>query len=158
MLTGLQRLLSGLELLLGSISLLLLLGLTLGQIVARNFFETGIPFADNVSRVLLLYVTFFGAALATSYDRNIKVDVIAHWLPEHRRRQLYQPLQFICMLICILLGAAAARFWLDEWKYSAPREHWMVILNLIIPLGFGLLAVQFLINLLVGRPRREQSG
>ena len=157
MLPGLQRFLTRLEILLGSISLLALLGLTLGQIVARNFFETGIPFADHVSRILLLYVTFFGAALAISYDRHIKVDVITHWLSLRRRQQLYRPLQFLGMLICMLLGAAAIRFWLDEWEYSLPHEHWMVILNLILPAGFGLLAIQFLVNLLIGRPRREQN-
>lgn len=158
MLPGLQRFLTRLEILLGSVSLLLLLGLTLGQIFARNLFETGIPFADNVSRILLLYITFFGAALAISYDRHIKVDVVAHWLPQHTRQQLYRPLQFLGMAICTILGAAAARFWLDEWEYSAPHEHWMVILNLILPAGFGLLAVQFLVNLLVGRPRREPDA
>lgn len=157
MLSGFQRFLTHLEILFGSVSLLLLLGLTLGQIIARNFFDTGIPFADNVSRILLLYVTFFGAALAISYDRHIKIDVVAHWLPKKRREQLYRPIQFLGMIVCVFLATAATRFWIDEWEYSAPREHWMVILNLILPAGFGLLTLQFLVNLLTGRPRREQN-
>lgn len=155
MLHRLQKFLSRLELLLGSVSLLLLLFLTLGQIAARNIFDTGIPAADNVSRILLLYVTFFGAALAVNYDRHIKVDLIAHCLPEYWKDLLFRPLQLFGMLICVLLCIASTRFWYDEWEYATRQEHWLVIMNLILPAGFGLLAIQFFVNMLAGQARME---
>ena len=66
------------EMFLAKVSLFLVFALTLGQILARNLLQSGIPAADSLSRLLLLYVVFIGAALATARDRHIKVDVIAH--------------------------------------------------------------------------------
>ena len=45
-------------------SLLLLLCLAVVQILTRNLFDTGIADADSLTRYLVLYVTFFGAAVA----------------------------------------------------------------------------------------------
>ena len=40
-----------------SLSLLLLLVFTLVQIIARNFFDTGFPVLDIISRHLILFIT-----------------------------------------------------------------------------------------------------
>jgi len=73
-------------------SLLLLLALVFGQVLARNIFESSIPAADILSRYLVLYVTFFGAALAIEKQRHIKLDVIAACLPPEKTRSLRAPL------------------------------------------------------------------
>ena len=56
-------------------SLLLLLGLALLQIVARNLFDSGVADADTLTRYLVLYVTFFGAAVAVERNKHIRIDV-----------------------------------------------------------------------------------
>ncbi len=135
-----------LEILLAKISLLLLLGLTLVQIVTRNLFDLGIPAADHLSRYLLLYITFVGAAIATAHDRHIRVDVIAHCLTKAWQRRLVVPLRLISAAICLFFAHAAYQFWLDEWEYAADHEVGFVLLNLILPAGFALLALHFLIG------------
>jgi TRAP-type C4-dicarboxylate transport system permease small subunit len=157
MLERLQRLVMRLETLLVCVSLLLLLALTLGQILARNFLETGIPHADTIARLLLLYVTFFGAALATAHDRHIKVDVIAHWLSPVWRNRLFRPVQFLGMVVSCLLAVAAWRFWQDEWQFAAQSDRWHVLVNLILPTGFGLLTLHFLFALLLGEKREHRQ-
>ncbi|HSH30323.1 MAG TPA: TRAP transporter small permease subunit [Thiohalobacter sp.] len=152
----LRRLLVGFETGMAGFSLLLLVLLTLGQIIARNFFDTGLPAADSLTRHLVLYVTFFGAALAADGDRHIKIDVVCAWLASPWRGRLFRPLQALGALICLLLFQAALRFWRDEWRYAADYERWQALLNLIIPVGFGLLCLHFLLGLLLG-PQRTGS-
>lgn len=150
----LLRVLTRIETALAGLSLLLLLVLTLTQIIARNLFETGLPMADSVTRHLVLYVTFFGAVLAVDSQRHIRIDVVSAWLSDAWLDRLYRPLHLLAGLVCVLLTQAAVRFWIDEWQYAAMQERWQALVNLILPLGFGLLALHFLLATLVGPQRR----
>ena len=132
-------------------SLLLLLGLAVVQILARNLFDTGIADADSLARYLVLYVTFFGAAVAVERDRHIKIDVCCVMLPTTALHTLYRPMRAIAALVCGVLAAAAIRFWLDEWQFAPQHERWQVGVALVIPLGFILLSLQFTLATLIGQ-------
>ncbi|MBI5040616.1 MAG: TRAP transporter small permease [Gammaproteobacteria bacterium] len=156
--SGLQRfrrLLTRAETALAGLSLLLLIALTLSQIVARNLFATGLPLADTLTRHLVLYITFFGAAIAADSQRHIRIDTLATWLPRIWVERLHRPLNAVAMLVCAALTQAAARFWLDEWQYAADQERWQALLSLILPVGFGLLALHFLLAVLAGPSRHN---
>lgn len=132
-------------------SLLLLLCLAVTQIVARNLFDTGFAGADSLTRYLVLYVTFFGAAVAVERDRHIKIDVCCVVLPIRALRALYRPMRAIAALVCGVLAAAAIRFWLDEWQFAPQHERWQVLVALVIPVGFVLLSAQFALAALIGQ-------
>lgn len=138
-------------------SLLLLLLLALLQIVARNLFDTGFAGADTLSRYLVLYVMFFGAALAVERDRHIRIDICSAFLPAHARARLYRPLQALAAAVCLLLTVAAVRYWRDAWQYAPDHERWLVLTSLVIPLGFGLLCTQFVLTALLGRDADEPA-
>ena len=150
----LKRLRDGLitlETWLAAASLLLLLCLALFQIAARNLFDTGFAAADSLTRYLVLYVTFFGAAVAIQRDRHIKIDVCCVALPPRALRALYRPMRAIAALVCGVLAAAAIRFWLDEWQFAPQHERWQVLVALVIPVGFVLLSAQFALAALIGQ-------
>lgn len=156
LLNSFRRLLTRAETVLAGLSLLLLVGLTLAQTVARNLFDTGLPAADAVSRHLVLYIMFFGAALAAEGQRHIRIDVVSAWLAQTTLDRLHRPLNALAALVCVLFTQAAARFWLDEWAYVSAAERWQTVVNLIIPLGFGLLSLHFLLAALLG-PTHDTS-
>lgn len=145
-----RRLLTRAETALAGLSLLLLVALTLTQTVARNLFDTGLPAADAVTRHLVLYILFFGAALAAENQRHIRIDVVAAWLSQAALDRLHRPLNALAAVVCILFTLAAARFWLDEWTYVSDAERWQTLVNLILPFGFGLLSLHFLLAALLG--------
>lgn len=156
-----RALLVRLEIWFGGLALLLLLGLTLGQIIARNVFDSGIPGADLLPRHLVLYITFMGAALASDAGRHIRVDALAAWMPDAWCRRLHRPLQATGLVVTALLAQAAWRFWWDEWTYAAEHERFQVLMDLIVPGGFALLAVHFLIGLILGpesQPGTAEDG
>jgi len=132
-------------------SLFLLLILALLQILARNLFDTGIAEADTLTRYLVLYVTFFGAAVAVQRDRHIKIDVACALLPPAMIKRLYRPMQALAALVCAFLADAAIRYWRDEWLYAPYHEHWLVLVGLVIPVGFVLLTMQFSLAAILGR-------
>ncbi len=129
--------------------------ISLAQILARNLFHTGLPLADAVTRYLVLYVAMLGAVLATDYDRHIKVDIAATFLPRVAAL-LQRPFQFLAASVCALLSNAAWHFWREEWQYAASGEAWIAVMEFILPLGFALLALHFL--LLGLSPRHAQSA
>lgn len=144
------------EIVLAGLSLLLMLVLTLGQIIARNFFETGLPAADTLARYLVLYVAFFGAALATDTDQHIKIDVLSSFLHQHWVGRLFRPLQLLGTIVTGLYAQAAYRLCWEEWQFAAMHEKWTVALMCIIPLGFSLLCLHFLLDTLTG-PARDNA-
>jgi len=147
----LHRRLIQLETWLAAGSLFLLLSLALLQILARNFFDTGIAAADTLTRYLVLYVTFFGAAVAVQRDRHIKIDVACALLSPAMLKKLYRPTQMLAAVVCAFLADAAIRYWRDEWLYAPDHEHWLVVVGLVMPVGFVLLTIQFFLAAILGR-------
>ncbi len=146
-----------LEGVLAGASLLGLLGLTLTQIIARNFFDTGFPLLDTLARHLVLYVLFFGATLALDARRHIKIDVLALWIPGHWQRRLFRPLDALGATVCALLGWAAVHYWQVSWRYAGPDGRWATLMDLVIPVGFVLLALHFALDALAGRQIPEDD-
>jgi len=145
---GLNRL----ESTIAGISLLLLLALVFGQILARNLIHSSIPAADILSRYLVLYIAFFGAALAVRSHRHIRLDIVAAMLSHRQIHLIRTPLYLISSAVCAVFAQAAGRFWYDDWQYVADNERWSSILALITPFGFALLALNFLLAALFVRP------
>ena len=55
------------------------------QVVARNFFDTGILWGDALVRVLVLWVTFIGATIASRQDEHIRIDLLTRFIGERHR-------------------------------------------------------------------------
>jgi len=154
-LAWIRTILVRLETLSVALSLLLLLGLALGQIVARNFFSTGLADADTLVRYLVLYVLFIGAALAAEHDRHICIDVCSTVLSRTTMDALYRPISAITALVCAFFSDAALRYWLDELAFAEDYEIWLVMVQLVMPVGFMLLTIQFALNAIQGPHRRD---
>ena len=139
---------------LAAASLLLLLLLALVQILARNLFDSGIAEADTLTRYLVLYVTFFGAAVAVQRGRHIKIDVLCALMQPAAVNKLYRPLHAGAALVCVLFTDAAIRFWRDSWQFAPQHEQWLVLVGLVIPVGFALLTLQFILAALLGQEQK----
>ena len=144
--TSFRHALTRMETFMAGASLLLLLALVFGQVLARNFFGSGIPNADILSRYMVLYVAFFGAALAVERHKHIRIDVVAACMDPDRMKKLRAPLYIFSALVCGIMTWAAIRFWYDDWQYAGEHERWSSVLALITPFGFALLSLHFLLG------------
>lgn len=154
----LKRFLIAIEKTLAVVSLFLLLAISLLQIVTRDFFGFGFIHLDIVSRHLVLYLAFMGAALITEDDKHIRIDILRTVIPERYTRWLTTPLLLLAAAICAVFAWHATRFWLDEWHYAAASERWQTLLALILPFGFGVLGLHFLLCALTGQSGKEKAS
>lgn len=131
-------------------SLLLLLSLAIVQVVARNFFDTGFSHMDVVSRHLILFIIFMGAALVSEQNRHIKIDILVPLLNTEQQEKLIRPLLVLCAIVCGMFAWYSVGFWLDEWQYAPSNERWSVYLALILPVGFSILSLHLLLLTITG--------
>lgn len=125
-------------------ALILLAG---AQITMRNLWESGIPWADPMLRVMVLWLGLLGAIVATRQDKHIRIDVISRYLPRRLERITRRITDLFGALVCGLLAYHSARFVRMEWEDGliafAGVPAWAC--ELILPVGFALIAARFLI-------------
>ena len=119
-----------------------------GQVMLRNVFHTGVLGADILLRHLVLWIGFLGAAIATSEERHINIDALRRFL-SHRIRSTVDVLTDVfAAVVCYYLMNAAWVFVKSEMAsgHMVYKEIPVWCVQIIIPIGFGLLMVHFTIR------------
>jgi TRAP-type C4-dicarboxylate transport system permease small subunit len=119
------------------------------QVVARNVFNAGIPWADTVVRHMVLWVGFLGAALATKLDQNLTLEVLTKFMPERAKHAAGVLVKVFGIFVCGLLLRAAIRF-LEQEASTGEQfldlfPSWYALS--IIPLAFILIPFHLLFTI-----------
>lgn len=118
-------------------------------IAQRLLFDSGWLGGEAATRTLVLWLALFGAMAATRDHRHLAIDVLPNLVGPGLRQAMYVLTQLFAALVCAALAWFA--WTLLQMEREAPSElfglvqtwHGMVIL----PLGFGLMALRFLFGL-----------
>ncbi|MET0084051.1 MAG: TRAP transporter small permease [Sedimenticola sp.] len=155
-----KRLLSIVLFLEDSLLVLLLSAMILlasSQILMRNAWDMGQFWIDPLLRLLVLWLGLLGAMAATRESRHISIDIVSHHLPPQVRAAVHLVTDLFAAAVCALLAYHAARFVLFEREdgtllfLSIPA--WVG--ELVLPIGFGIMALRFLLNGLLGHKEEE---
>lgn len=127
------------------------------QVVLRNFFDLGIIWGDILLRHIVLWVGFIGASLATKNNKHINIDVFKRLHKGLSQRIINLIISLVAAFVSAYLAVAAYRFVLDEKEFAS------VIFNAIpawpfqtiIPIGFALMSIRFIISGLNTLTERE---
>jgi len=159
MLTRLKRLIQLLE---NTLMVLMLGGMMLlatAQILLRNLFDSGLFWGDPALRVLVLWLALAGAIAATRENRHIRIDLLSRFLGEGGRRRLQAVNDLFSAAVCGLIAWHAGRFVHLEWQEGTilfgKLPAWFG--ESIIPVGFGIMALRFLLNPLLGPVASEKA-
>jgi TRAP-type C4-dicarboxylate transport system permease small subunit len=157
-----QRLLRGLHraedfLLAGLLGVLLLLSVV--QIGLRVFFDTGLEWAEPVSRMGVLWLALFGALGAARSHRHIAIDALPRLLPPPARRAVWVLTQLATATVCGLLA------WYGWGMVGMEREAPSVFVTgvaswwpmLVFPFGFALLALRFAVSAFAPPPDHPEG-
>jgi TRAP-type C4-dicarboxylate transport system permease small subunit len=125
--------------------LALMVGLAAAQIFFRNFFDISIYGADQMLRLLVLWVAFLGAVAASREGKHIHVDAIARWLPNRIKSGVVALTDLFTLSVCLVLAWQALRF-IQSAQTSGEMAFgsfpvW--IAAFILPLGFTLIALRY---------------
>jgi len=144
---GVRQVLNRLEA--GFLCLLLLgmIGLSCLQIILRDFFSSGLPWADPLLRQMVLWAGMFGAVAATRQGKHIAIDIASHLLPAAVQPWLKLLLNSFAALVSAVLAYAALQFLRNEAAFAGktgllglPSWQW----NLVFPVAFSLICLSFL--------------
>ncbi len=145
---GLARWLTWLETALLGLILFAIVGLSGTQVVLRNFFDSGIVWAEPASRALVLWLALVGGFAAARRDKHIRIDLLGQHAPARLKSVLTFMTGAATAVVCGLIAWHGGRLVLLEMEYSTPAfasvPTWVV--QLIIPAGFGLIAIVYLIH------------
>lgn len=115
--------------------------LAFAQVVARDVFNTGFPWADSVVRLMVIWVGFMGATLATKLDQMLTIEVLTKYVPERARHAIAIIVKFFAAIVCYFLFMASLKFLANE-RSTGERfidliPSWWTLL--IIPTTFVLI-------------------
>ncbi len=123
--------------------------LAAAQILLRNFFGISIFGADQLVRLLLLWVAFLGAVAASREGKHIHVDAIARWLPGRIKAGVAALTDVFTLGVCVVLAWQSVRF-LQLERDSGEIAFGAVpvwIGGLILPLAFVLIALRYVLRM-----------
>jgi TRAP-type C4-dicarboxylate transport system permease small subunit len=123
----------------------LMVALAATQIMMRNFFDVSIFGADQMLRLLVLWVAFLGAVAASREGKHIHVDAIARWLPKQIKSGVVALTDLFTLAVCLILSWQALRF-IQSAKTSGEMAFgsfpvWVAAI--ILPLGFTLIGLRY---------------
>ena len=122
--------------------------LAVGQIVLRQVFSTGIMWADELVRIIVLWLAMFGAVAAARDNRHIRIDALSHLLPESAIRYLRIIVDLFAAAVCGVLAWQAWRFLQLEIEFEdtvlIDTPAW--ILHVVVPVAFLLIGYRFLVG------------
>ena len=129
------------------LALVLLILLGMAQIVLRNTGMGSIMWMDSASRILVLWLAFFGAMRASRDQKHIAIDALALYAGPKMRRIMHFFMSVSCAVIC---GAAA---WFSYHFVAAERTfgdiaflhvpEWLALA--IIPFGLAIITLRFVL-------------
>lgn len=136
-----------------------MMGMAAFQVIARNFFDTGILWGDGLVRVLVLWITFIGATVASRHDEHIHMDLLARYL---RPSQQVLMVRFRCLFAAVVAGIFtwySAQFVLLDYDDGitafADVPAW--VCELVMPAGGLVITLRYLLHSVRLPTRRESS-
>ena len=128
----------------------MMLGIAALQVLLRLFFHTGIIWGDIAARHMVLWVGFFGAYMATREDKHFHIDVLTRFLHPKLKAWFGAFSDLFAIVICYFMLQASLTF--VEVGMDADSMLFMQVPQraaaIIVPLGFGLILIQFLLRMI----------
>ncbi len=121
-----------------------------GQIIMREGFGTGFGWADELIRLMVLWLAMLASIAACRENRHIRIDALSHVLPDTAVNLIRILVDVFAAFICFVIAYQAWRYLQIEIEYEdtvlADTPAW--IAHLIMPAAFALMAYRFAIGAL----------
>ena len=126
-------------------------GVSIVNVLARNLAGGSLPFAEEVSQALMLWVTFAGAGLAARRARHIRMSALYERLRGGARKLAWMGISAGTASLLLVLAVLAVRYVLRTHEVGGVTPALRVPLSLVylvVPLGLGITALEYALTFL----------
>ena len=127
--------------------LILMIGMAAGQVVLRNFFDSGLYWSDSLVRVAVLWVALVGAMVASRDDSHIRIDLVSRLVSPAYKHWVERLTRLFTFIVLCLFTWGSGNFvyyeYVDEAIAVGDVPAWM--LEVIMPVGGGVMAIRYLL-------------
>lgn len=132
--------------------LIVLLVLSFSQVILRNFFSSGISWADVFLKHSVLYIGLIGASIATKHEKNVNMDVLGRIVSEKKKNIFAVLTNLFSFIIVSLMVYASYLFIKAEYEFNSETvlffglQSW--IAQIIIPITLSVISFRLLLKAL----------
>ena len=121
-----------------------------GQVIAREIFETGFFLAGELVRLMVLWLAMVGSIAACRENRHIRIDAISHLLSDRAVGIVRMLVDTFAAVVCGIIAWNAWRYLQLEIEFEdtvlIDTPAW--IAHVVVPVAFALLSYRFLVLVL----------
>ena len=121
-----------------------------GQVIAREIFETGFFLAGELVRLMVLWLAMVGSIAACRENRHIRIDAISHLLSDRAVGIVRMLVDTFAAVVCGVIAWNAWRYLQLEIEFEdtvlIDTPAW--IAHVVVPVAFALLSYRFLVLVL----------
>ena len=131
---------------------MILIGVT--QIVLREVFQTSIIWADDLVKLIVLWLAMVGAVAATRDNRHIRIDALSHLLSDKVVAGVRLLVDLFTAVVCAVIAWNSWLYLQVEIEYdvtvltTVDAPAW--IAHVVLPVAFALISYRFLVLVLRG--------
>jgi len=121
--------------------------LAVGQIVLREVFSTGFVWADELIKLMVLWLAMVGSIAACRENRHIRIDALSHILPKLAVEITRALVDVFAAVVCGIIAWHTWRYLQVEIEYED-----MVLINVpawiahsVLPGAFLLISFRFVV-------------
>lgn len=132
----------------GILFLALMTILIVAQVVGRNVFDLGMPWADELARMSGVALVFLCVPLLAIRGQHVAVDMVPMMMPPRARRIFLAAGEVMVLAFCALTLYGLQAFLLRAGKFATPAlgiSNWFVYTPAVI--GFALMVLVTLTRL-----------
>lgn len=123
--------------------------LAVGQIIMREVFSTGFVWADELVKLMVLWLAMFGSIAAARDDRHIRIDALSHILPGLAIKLTRIIVDVFAAVVCAVIAWHTYRYLQLEIEFEdsvlIDTPAW--IAHLIVPLAFAMISYRFIVGI-----------
>ena len=124
--------------------------LAVGQIVLRIFFNSGLLWADEFLKILVLWIALVASVAAARSRRHLRIDVLSRYVPQRYARVPELLVDLFTAGICGLIAWHSLQFILLSMGDTVLVDIPSWIVQGILPLAFLLMCYRFALHFLSG--------
>jgi len=119
-----------------------------GQIALRVFFSGGFVWADELLKLMVLWIALIASIAASRSNRHLRIDIVSHFVPEKYARVPVILVDAFAAFMCAVLAWQSFRYVQlsvgDTVLIDVPA--W--IAYSILPIAFAVMSYRFLLSFL----------